>query len=125
MFSLTRESSELQTSLDDDDDFFIPLSRKSPTAGQTAQAGSNGTTFPWPQAAVAQPAYESEDGFTDFISHEGPSSCVTEVCNTSLGEDSQTLPKNFSDLHMNENHRVELNGIEKSILTSFPASPRC
>ncbi len=50
----------MQTSLDDDD-FFTPLSRKSPTAGQTAQAGSNGTTFPWPQAAVAQPAYDSED----------------------------------------------------------------
>ncbi len=77
ILSLTGESSELQTSLDDDDDFFIPLSRKSPTAGQTAQAGSNGTTFPWPQAAVAQPAYDSEDEFTDFISHEGPSSALS------------------------------------------------
>ena len=76
IFSLTGESSELQTSLDDDD-FFTPLSRKSPTAGQTAQAGSNGTAFSWPQAAVAQPAYDSEDEFTDFISHEGPSSALS------------------------------------------------
>lgn len=76
IFSLTGESSELQTALDDDD-FFTSLSRKSPTAGQIAQAGSNGTTFPWPQAAVAQPAYDSEDEFTDFISHEGPSSALS------------------------------------------------
>lgn len=76
IYSLTGESSELQTSLDDDD-FFTALSRKSPTAGQPAQASSNGTTFPWPQAAVAQPAYDSEDEFTDFISNEGPSSALS------------------------------------------------